>query len=131
MYTVYGREMPGHCAIYLSEAPATRRLTCLQLREAADVRQADRVVVRFDPAGADPAGARRPSQRLNCTCAPVFDYTGREVARVGLFAHGPAEGTFLTAGGSQAWELARAISVRLGHLPTTLLPVTAPLTVTA
>src|SRR5512134_3860458 len=39
MYTVYGREMPGHCAIYLGEGSSTRRLTCLQLRHDADVRQ--------------------------------------------------------------------------------------------
>jgi hypothetical protein len=120
MHTAYGKEMPGHCAIYLAEAPATRRLSCLRLSSGSDLGDCGHVVARFDP---DTAG--RFAQRLNCTCAPVFDYTGREVARVGLFAHGPDEGTLLTKEGRHAWELARLISLRLGHLSAPSLSVTA------
>ena len=112
MHTTYGKEMPGHCAIYLDEASATRRLSCLRLSRDADLAESSRVVVRFDP-----RGGLRVAPRLNCTCAPVFDYTGREVARVGLFGHGPDEGSLLGDDGRQAWELARSISMRLGYLP--------------
>jgi DNA-binding IclR family transcriptional regulator len=31
MRTVYGKEMPGHCAMYFSPRQATRRLSCLRL----------------------------------------------------------------------------------------------------
>ena len=34
MRTVYGKEMPGHCAIYFSPRQATRRLSCLRLATA-------------------------------------------------------------------------------------------------
>jgi DNA-binding IclR family transcriptional regulator len=60
-----------------------------------------------------------------CTCAPVYDYTGREVARVGVFAH-RAEDRVLTGEYQQACrELARQISVRLGHLPAVSLGLPA------
>ena len=52
-----------------------------------------------------------------CTCAPVRDFTGREVARVGLFEHAQDDGSILTEHNRGAWELARLISMRLGHLP--------------
>ena len=117
MHTTYGREMPGHCSLYFSESTAARRLSCLKLSRAQDAVEPGRVVARFGPGATG-------TQRLNCTCAPVFDYTGREVARVGVFGHAQDEGRLLSDGGSQAWELARAVSLRLGHLPVTL-PVTA------
>jgi hypothetical protein len=117
MHTTYGREMPGHCALYFSEAAATRRLSCLKLSRAQDAAEPGRVIARF---GSGSSG----TQRLNCTCAPVFDYTGREVARVGLFGHAQDEGRLLSEGGVLAWDVARAVSMRLGHLPVTL-PVTA------
>src|SRR5918992_614198 len=82
MHTVYGRQMPVHCAIYL-EPTAPKRLTCLRLEQAGDAAQTDRVALRFGP----PAREAAPRQRLLCTCAGVRDYTGREVARVGVFAH--------------------------------------------
>ena len=39
MHTVYGKQMPGHCAMYF-DAGSTRRLSCLRLERAADVREA-------------------------------------------------------------------------------------------
>ena len=56
------------------------------------------------------------AQRLLCTCAPVHDYTGREVARVGVFAHGASESPFVGEQPKSAIELARLISLRLGHV---------------
>jgi DNA-binding IclR family transcriptional regulator len=119
MHTAYGRDMPGHCSVYVSEpAAGSRRLSCLRLQTPADVARASDVVLRFGPAvGTSP--------RLNCTCAPVFDYTGREVARVGLFGHGADDQALCADTQRQAWELARLVSLRLGHLPTASLAVTA------
>lgn len=36
-------------------------------------------------------GAATANPILACTCAPVRDYSGREVARIGLFAHAADE----------------------------------------
>ena len=77
MHTTYGREMPVHCAIYV-DASAKRRLSCFKLEQPRRRGAADRIAIRF--------GAGVPQlQRLVCTCAPVHDYTGRQVARVGVF----------------------------------------------
>jgi DNA-binding IclR family transcriptional regulator len=111
MHTVYGKEMPGHCALYFDVASA-RRLSCLRLERAADVKDAAAKVVRFGESST--AGAS--TQRMICTCAPVYDYTGREVARVGLFAHDVTEEPLLRDYHRDAWELARLISLRLGSL---------------
>jgi IclR family acetate operon transcriptional repressor len=135
MHTTYGREMPGHCAMYFGEGVGTRRLSCLELGAArrsssapgATVRPRDGTgggerairIVRF---GAAPdSGVTR---RLNCTCAPILDYSGREVGRVGLFGHGPDESR-LADDGRKVAEVARAISLRLGYLPTAAVAVTA------
>ena len=119
MHTAYGRDMPGHCAVYLAPpAAGSRRLSCLKLERPVDVTRAADVVLRFGPA----AGT---APRLNCTCAPVFDYTGREVARVGLFGHGVDDRALCSDTQRQAWELARLVSLRLGHLPAASLAVTA------
>jgi DNA-binding IclR family transcriptional regulator len=112
MHTVYGRRMPVHCAIYV-EPGAARRLSCLRLEKAGDALEPDRIALRFGP----PGGEAPPIQRLLCTCAPVRDYTGREVARVGVFAHAAGEEPFATAQTSAAVDLARMISMRLGYLP--------------
>ncbi len=121
MHTTHGREMPAHCAIYLREPAVTgRRLSCLRLVQASDVARGEEVVRRF---GVADGGSTAP--RLNCTCAPVFDYTGREVARVGLFGHGADDGLLCRETQRQAWELARLVSVRLGHLPAAAFSVTA------
>ncbi len=49
-------------------------------------------MVRLGPPPVEPDAM----QRLFCTCAPVHDYTGREVARVGVFGHGPDDGPIVT-----------------------------------
>lgn len=111
MHTTFGREMPGHCAMYVS-ASATRRLSCLKLEQPRDAAQPEAIAVRFGAAEGAP-----PVQRLLCTCAPVHDYTGRQVARIGAFAHAAAEQPFSAAQPPAVMELARSISLRLGHLP--------------
>ena len=119
MHTTYGRDMPVHCAVYVDPA-ATRRLTCLRLEQPADVAQPERVALRFG-APAQPA----PIQRLLCTCAPVHDYTGRLVARVGVFVHAADERPFTAERPTSAMELARLISLRLGYLPAAAVAVGA------
>ncbi|HSK11258.1 MAG TPA: helix-turn-helix domain-containing protein [Vicinamibacterales bacterium] len=111
MRTVYGREMPAHCSVYFDRGQAGRRLTCLKLHDARDVARSEELARGFGQEDA-PAGA----QRLYCTCAPVRDYTGREVARVGVFGHGPDDRPILGVHNRGAWELARHISMRLGYL---------------
>lgn len=131
MRTVYGKEMPGHCALYFSRAfaeatpgkprQATRRLSCLKLATASEVHKPEATVVRMGPPPIEPDAL----QRLFCTCAPVRDYTGQEVARVGVFGHGADDAPILTAHHRGAWDLARRISMRLGHVPPTALESTA------
>lgn len=117
MYTAHGREMPVHCAVYL-EPSADRRLSCLRLEQPRDAAQPERIAVRFGRDARDPARPDAPPlQRLLCTCAPVHDYTGRQVARVGVFLHAAAERPFATEQTVAATELARLISIRLGYLP--------------
>ena len=58
--------------------------------------------------------AARAGQLLACTCAPVIDYAGRDVARVGVFAHDLADDVLARDRGRDARELARLISLRLG-----------------
>jgi DNA-binding IclR family transcriptional regulator len=112
MRTVYGREMPAHCVLYFERSTGTRRLSCLRLSQASDVGRSDQVVVRLGP-----PPSSESLQRLICTCAPVFDYTGREVARVGIFRHAHDDVPIVTEHNREAWDLARHISMRLGHVP--------------
>jgi DNA-binding IclR family transcriptional regulator len=119
MRTVYGRAMPAHCALYFSPAQASRRLSCLKLGGESGSARAPGRIERLGPA--EPAGPHR----LCCTCAPVHDYTGREVARVGLFAHQSDDGALDGEYQRACRELARQISVRLGHLPAAFMSVTA------
>jgi DNA-binding IclR family transcriptional regulator len=117
MRTVYGKEMPAHCSVYFDPRNGSRRLSCLRLAEPRDVQRSSDVLKRLDPVAAgagDAAGA--PAQRLFCTCAPVFDYSGREVARVGVFGHGPDDRPITSVHNRGAWELARYLSMRLGYL---------------
>jgi DNA-binding IclR family transcriptional regulator len=116
MHTVYGREMPSHCSLYYTPQQATRRLSCLKLANRDEVASPERAVLRLGPPPVGPDA----SQRLYCTCAPVCDYTGREVARVGLFGHGADDRPILTDHHRGVWDLARRISLRLGHLPPAL-----------
>lgn len=141
MRTVYGKEMPGHCAIYFEPASAkapvgepafaqgtvgkprqaTRRLSCLRLAAPAELSKPEATVVRLGPPPVEPDAL----QRLFCVCAPVRDYTGQEVARVGVFGHGADDGPILTEHHRGAWDLARRISMRLGHVPASALESTA------
>lgn len=121
MRTVYGKEMPGHCAMYFSPRQATRRLSCLRLATPSDLNRPEATIVRLGPPPVEPDAL----QRLFCTCAPVRDYTGQEVARVGVFGHGADDAPILTEHHRGAWDLARRISMRLGHVPQTALESTA------
>ncbi len=112
MRTVYGKDMPNHCAIYFSPAQEARRLSCLKLTEARDVAGSAGMLRRLDAPGL----TGDEGQRLICTCSPVRDYTGQEVARVGVFGHGPNDEPLARSHNREAWELARRISLRLGHL---------------
>ncbi len=112
MRTVYGREMPAHCIVYFEQSPGTRRLSCLRLTRASDLARSEQVIARLGR-----PEAAEPQQRLICTCAPVFDYTGREVARVGIFRHAADDRPIVTEHNKEAWDLARHISMRLGHVP--------------
>jgi IclR family acetate operon transcriptional repressor len=117
MHTTYGKDMPGHCSVYFEPTQAIRRLSCLRLTRQGS---AEGEVLRLGSAG--PSG---DAQRLLCTCAPVQDYTGREVARVGVFRHGADEQTLTRDHQREARELARLISVRLGYLAAATLSVPA------
>lgn len=121
MRTVYGKEMPGHCAIYFSPRQATRRLSCLRLATPSELPRPESTVVRLGPPPVEPDAL----QRLFCVCAPVRDYTGQEVARVGVFGHGADDRPILTEHHRGAWDLARRISMRLGHMPASALETTA------
>jgi DNA-binding IclR family transcriptional regulator len=112
MRTVYGREMPAHCALYFTASQTTRRLNCLRLDRAADVGRGADPMTRLGPPSVE--GAAPP---LCCTCAPVHDYSGREVARLGAFAHEADERPLVTEVNRACWELARQVSRRLGYLP--------------
>ena len=112
MRTVYGRQMPAHCAMYFSATQATRRLLCLRLERATDVARGAAVMARLGP----PSVADAPPP-LGCTCAPVLDYSGREVARLGAFAHDADETPLVRDVNRACWELARQVSRRLGFLP--------------
>lgn len=110
MYTAYGKPMPGHCSMFFSATQA-RRLSCARLCGHTDVAGSRTLVRRL---GEDTS---HTPLRLNCACAPVCDYTGQEVARVGVFSHGHDETPLHDEHVRAAWELARATSLRLGHLP--------------
>jgi DNA-binding IclR family transcriptional regulator len=126
MRTVYGKEMPAHCSVYFTGegGPSSRRVSCLRLAEARDVARSSDLVrhLGFEsqgPLGLDSGDASdhgAATQRMCCTCAPVFDYSGREVARVGVFGHGPDDRPIAGVHNRGAWELARHISMRLGYL---------------
>jgi DNA-binding transcriptional ArsR family regulator len=115
MRTAYGKQMPAHCSLYFEGGQTGRRLSCLRLSRATDVTAGELPLVRLGSQEADGA------QRLFCTCAPVYDYTGREVARVGVFGHGPDDRLLVQEHNRSAWELGHAVSTRLGYLPAPVL----------
>jgi DNA-binding transcriptional ArsR family regulator len=119
MRTVYGRKMPAHCSVFFDETLARRRLSCLRTTAPGDGRRDELPVQRLGPP------AETAVQRLICTCAPVRDYTGREVARVGVFRHGVDDQSAVGDQNRGAWELARHISMRLGNLAAPTLGATA------
>lgn len=112
MRTAYGREMPAHCAVYFSASQATRRLNCLRLDHPGDAARGAEILRRLGPPAVEGA-----APALGCTCAPVMDYSGREVARLGAFAHDADERPLLTDVNRACWDLARQVSRRLGYLP--------------
>jgi DNA-binding transcriptional ArsR family regulator len=120
MRTVYGKGMPAHCALYFSATQATRRLACLRLDAPRDVAVGVGALRRLGPPAVD--GAAPP---LGCTCAPVLDYTGREVARLGIFGHAADETPLVTTMNRDGWELARQVSRRLGWLPPASMDIPA------
>jgi DNA-binding IclR family transcriptional regulator len=120
MRTVYGRDMPAHCAKYFSASQATRRLGCLRLDAPDDVARGAEALRRLGPPAVD--GATPP---LGCTCAPVMDYAGREVARLGMFGHEADETPLVTRSNRECWELARQVSRRLGYLPPASIDIPA------
>jgi hypothetical protein len=120
MRTVYGKGMPAHCALYFSATQATRRLGCLRLDRATDVAAGAGALRRLGPPRVE--GAALP---LGCTCAPVVDYTGREVARLGIFGHSADETPLVTTMNRDGWELARQVSRRLGWLPPASIDIPA------
>ena len=113
MHTTYGRAMPGHCALYFS-AESARRLSCLRLESRGATAVAPVEPRRLGPPRPAAGVAERAGQHLACTCAPVIDYAGREVARVGLFAHDLTDDTLTRGCRVEVGELARLISLRLG-----------------
>jgi DNA-binding transcriptional ArsR family regulator len=69
--------------------------------------------------GAGPHAVDGAAPPLGCTCAPVVDYTGREVARLGIFGSRRDETPLVHTMNRDGWELARQVSRRLGWLPPT------------
>ena len=96
-------------------------LSCLRLATPTEVQKPEATVVRLGPPPVEPDAL----QRLFCVCAPVRDYTGQEVARVGVFGHGANDRPILNEHHRGAWDLARRISMRLGQMPTAALESTA------
>ena len=119
MQTAYGKEMPAHCSVFFDAAMARRRLSCLRTTVPGDGLRADPPIQRLGPPSLPAV------QRLICTCAPIRDYSGREVARVGVFRHGADDQPVLGDQNRAAWELAQHISMRLGHLGAPILGATA------
>ena len=84
MRTVYGKEMPATARCIFRRGRRRGVLSCLRLATPAELQSARGDVVRLGPPPVEPDAL----QRLFCICAPVRDYTGQEVARVGVFGHG-------------------------------------------
>ena len=109
-------EMPAHCVHCLSDAGTPARpapqLPAARRGARRDARRGARAPRRR--AGDGTGGGGRP--RVCCTCAPVFDYSGREVARIGVFGQGADDRAIAGVHNRGAWELARHVSMRLGYL---------------
>ena len=113
----YGREMPSHCVLFAggNGKPASSAVSCLRLSDARDVTRGAELLRRVGTGvGGDQAAADTP--RIGCTCAPVFDYSGHEVARIGVCGQGVDDRALAGVHNRGAWELARHVSMRLGYL---------------
>ena len=93
---------------------ATRRLSCLRLAAPAELHQPEATVKRLGPPPVEPDAL----QRLFCVCAPVRDYTGHEVARVGVFGHGADDRPILNDHHRGAWDLGAASRCASATSPT-------------
>ena len=113
----YGREMPSHCVLYAAGngKPAETEVSCLRLADARDVTRGLELVRRVG-AGAEGGRTAASLLRVGCTCAPVFDYSGHEVARIGVCGQGVDDRALAGVHTRGAWELARHVSMRLGYL---------------
>jgi DNA-binding transcriptional ArsR family regulator len=113
----YGREMPSHCVHRASDDGTSARpaVSCLRLDDAADVTRGLELMRRVG-AGANGDQAAAVIPRVGCTCAPVFDYSGHEVARIGVCGQGVDDRALAGVHNRGAWELARHVSMRLGYL---------------
>jgi DNA-binding IclR family transcriptional regulator len=125
MSTAYGREMPAHCAYYGGSGGAggpsrpqsrVEALSCLRLADVRDVTRGPELVRHLGRGKEERRPFAAGVQRLCCTCAPVFDYSGREVARIGVCADAPDDRAVASVHNRGAWELARHVSMRLGYL---------------
>src|SRR6186997_908609 len=77
MRTVYGKVMPGHCALYFSPRQATRRLSCLRLRAGARLHGAGSGAGRrVRPRRRRPPDPERTSPRRVGPGATHFDAPG-------------------------------------------------------
>jgi DNA-binding IclR family transcriptional regulator len=110
----YGREMPSHC-VHRASGNGTPAVNCLRLDDARDVTRGLELM-RCVGAGADGDQAAAVVPRVGCTCAPVFDYSGHEVARIGVCGQGVDDRALAGVHSRGAWELARHVSMRLGYL---------------
>jgi DNA-binding IclR family transcriptional regulator len=116
--TDYGREMPAHCVRSAAGngRPLSADVRCVRLTDARDVTRGLELLRRLE-AGQDGNEALAVNGgRLGCTCAPVFDYSGREVARIGVCGPGVDDRALAGVHNRGAWELARHVSMRLGYL---------------
>jgi IclR family KDG regulon transcriptional repressor len=113
----YGREMPSHCVLRAlgNGTPASPAVSCLRLADACDVTRGAELVRRLG-AGVEGDRAAAAVPRVGCTCAPVFDYSGHEVARIGVCGQGVDDRALAGVHNRGAWELARHVSMRLGYL---------------
>jgi DNA-binding transcriptional ArsR family regulator len=114
----YGREMPRHCVMTAAGngRPESCGVSCLRLAEARDVARGAELIRRGDPAAPGEPAMAATTGNLGCTCAPVFDYSGHEVARIGVCGDGVDDRALAGVHGHGAWELARHVSMRLGYL---------------
>jgi IclR family KDG regulon transcriptional repressor len=114
----YGKEMPAHCAECSGDDGGREplRLSCLRLADARDVTHGPDIVRHLDLGAGDGQAGSANSPRLCCTCAPVFDYSGREVARIGVCGSAHDDRAIASVHNRGAWELARHVSMRLGYL---------------